>query len=421
MELAILGGKPVRTVPFPSWPVYDLDEERSLLEVLRSGSWGGYNEKVEEFEAAFAELHHVRHAISCANGTVALEAALEALGVQCGDEVIVPPFTFVATATAVLLRHGVPIFVDIDPATLNLSPSAVEAAITPRTRAVIAVHFGGLPADMDALRSLAERYGVALIEDAAHAHGALWRGKPVGNFGAAATFSFQAFKLVSSGEGGVIVTNDSDLAARLWSYCNQGRRKGADWYEHYTLGSNYRLTGFQAAILCAQLRKLPEQIRVRTENVRYLRQQLQSFPGLRMLGEDPRVDRQPHYLTTLRYDESLFDGVPRDLFLRALQAEGIPAHKPYPYPLYRNPVFHEKALPPCRCGNWKTPQKYASLFLPESERICREGVWLEHNVFLGSRKDIDDILAACEKVQRSVASLASPPSSLLKNSTNVSF
>jgi dTDP-4-amino-4,6-dideoxygalactose transaminase len=403
MGLAILGGALVRNAPFTPWPVYGEEEERSLREVLESGSWGGYNGKVEEFESAFAELHQVRHAISCANGTVALEATLRALEIGCGDEVIVPPFTFIATATSVLLCHAAPVFADIDPVTLNLSPTAVEAAITSRTRAIIAVHFGGRPAEVDALRTIAERHNLALIEDAAHAHGVRWRGVPVGNFGSAGTFSFQAFKLVTSGEGGIIVTNDSNLAARLWSYCNQGRRKGAGWYEHFTLGSNYRLTGFQAAILCAQLRKLPEQSRIRKENVQYFRQQLRAISGLTMPEDDPRVDRQPYYLVTLRYDPSQFDGISRDLFLRALQAEGIPAQRTYPYPLYRNPVFSH---PPCRCSEWKAPQDYTSLFLPESEKVCRDGIWLEHSLFLGAQKDVEDILAACEKIQRHASALA---------------
>ncbi|MGH9468716.1 MAG: DegT/DnrJ/EryC1/StrS family aminotransferase [Terriglobia bacterium] len=406
MELALFGGEPVRKAPFPPWPVYGKEEEESLREVLESGSWGGYNKKVEEFEAAFAEMHQVRHAVSCANGTVALEVALRALGIECGDEVIVPPFTFVATATAVLLCHGAPVFADIDPGTLNISPQAVEAAITPRTRAIIAVHFGGLPADMDALRSIAERHKLALIEDAAHAHGARWRGVPVGNFGSVATFSFQAFKLVTSGEGGIMVTNDSALGEKLWAYCNQGRRKGAGWYEHFTLGANYRLSGFQAAILAAQLRKLPEQSRRRAENAGYLRERLRGFNGLAMAEASPRVDRQPWYLVTLRYDPSRFGGAPRGAFLRALQAEGIPAQRTYPYPLYRNGVFSRCNLPPCRCGAWRAPQEYESLALPEAERVCQDGIWLEHNLLLGGRNEIDDIVNACEKVQRGAARLA---------------
>jgi len=247
MDLALVGGNPVRTHPFPAWPSFGEDEANSLLEVLRNGSWGGYSEKVAEFESAFSALHRTKYAVSCANGTVALESALHAVGISCGDEVIVPAITFVATATSVLLCHGVPVFADIDPATLNLSPAAAEHAISPRTRAIIVVHFGGQPADMDAFQSLAERHHIALIEDAAHAHGAIWRGLPVGNFGVAATFSFQGFKLVTSGEGGIVITNSSEVAEKVWGYCNQGRRKGGGWFEHFTLGTNYRITGFQAA------------------------------------------------------------------------------------------------------------------------------------------------------------------------------
>ena len=215
MTLALLGGQPVRQRPFLDWPVFGREEEESLQEVLRSRAWGGYSAQVEELEAAFARMHGVRHAICCCNGTVALEVALRALDLECGEEVIVPPITFVSTATAVLICHGVPVFADIDPKTLNLFPPAVEASITSRTRAIIAVHFGGHPADLDALTAIAARHDVALIEDAAHAHGAAWRGTPVGNFGVVATFSFQAFKLMTAGEGGVVLTNSSAIAEGL--------------------------------------------------------------------------------------------------------------------------------------------------------------------------------------------------------------
>ncbi len=406
MELALLGGQPIRTQPFPRWPIYGAEEERALLEVLRGASWGGYNEKVGELEKAFSALHRVRHAISCSNGTVAIEVALRALGLGCGEEVIVPPFTFVATATAVLICHGVPVFADIDPATLNLSPAAVEAAVSPRTRAIIAVHFGGHPADLDAITRIAERHNLALIEDAAHAHGAAWRGTTVGNFGLMATFSFQAFKLATGGEGGMVVTNSSDIAQKVWSYCNHGRSKGGKWFEHHTLGSNYRITGFQAAVLLAQLDRLPGQTRLREENVAYFRQQLKSLEGLSMGEDDERVSSNPHYLVTLRYDASRFAGLERDRFIQAVNAEGIPVEAAYPFPLYRNPLFRRTALPPCGCGEWRSAQDYESLFLPESERICREGLWLDHFLFLGTQKDVDDILAAFRKVQRLAPSLA---------------
>lgn len=407
MELALLGGPPVREKPFPAWPDFGKDEEDLLLEVLRSRTWGGYSPAVERLEEAFARLHGARHAIACSNGTVALEVALRALDLQCGDEVIVPPFTFVATASAVMICHGVPVFADIDPQTLNLSAEAVGAAITPRTRAIIAVHFGGHPADVDALRAVALRRGVALIEDAAHAHGGTWQGIPVGNFGSVAAFSFQGFKLATAGEGGIVVTNSSTIAEKVWSYCNCGRHKRAGWFEHFTVGSNYRLTGFQAAVLSAQLKRLPDQIALRQRNVEYFREKLRHLEGLVLPDNDPRVTNHPCYLLTLRYQPEAFSGVDRDLFLRALQAEGIPAQPTYPHPLYRNPLFRKESLPPCGCGKWRSYQDYESLSLPESERVCKDGIWLDHYLFLGDRQDVDDVLAAFEKVRKNAGTLLS--------------
>ncbi len=406
--LGLHGGTPVRARCFPAWPVHGDEEARALLDVLHSTQWGGYSPKVRECEEAFARSQGAAHAISCANGTVALEAVLRAVGLTCGDEVIVPPFTFAATATAVGLCQGYPVFADIDPRTLNLAPQAVEAAITPRTRAIIVVHFGGHPADMDAFTALAERRGLALIEDAAHAHGARWRGAPVGTFGVAGTFSFQSFKLLTAGEGGMIVTRSTAMADALWAYCNQGRRKNGGWYEHFTLGTNGRMTGFQAAVLLEQLRRLPEQSRRRHDNVCYLRRQLQSVPGVSLPEDDARVEAHPHYIVTLRYDKSQFADVERDLLVSALQAEGIPAQRTYPYPLYRNPVFQPRLaqfgrVPSCPCPQ---TQNYASLCLPESERACRDGIWLEHQVFLGDHRDMDDIVAAFQKIQRSSGVLA---------------
>jgi dTDP-4-amino-4,6-dideoxygalactose transaminase len=360
---------------------------------------------VREFEDAFAALHRVQHAITCTNGTVAIETVLHALGIGCGDEVIVPPFTFIATATAVLLCHASPVFADIDPETMNLSPVAVEAAITPRTRAIIVVHFGGRPADMDALTAIARRHSLALIEDAAHAHGACWRGIPVGNFGVAATFSFQLFKLMTSGEGGIMLTNSAELSEKLWSYCNQGRRSGGGWYEHPCLGTNSRMTGFQAALLCDQLRQLPEQTRIRAERVGLLRARLARLPGLSMLPVDDRIQQDPNYIVTVRCDAERL-GTDRDILVKALQAEGIPVQLPYPYPLYRNGVFSQQQTAPFNCRNWHPGQAYNSLYLPECERICREGMWLGHKLFLGDNQDIEDMLAAFEKVHRLIPSLA---------------
>lgn len=403
MRLALLGGSPIRTRPFPEWPVSDADEDVRLRDVLQSGVWGGYHPAVKAFEGEFARQHAVRHAISCANGTVALEVALRAAGIGAGDEVIVPPFTFVASATAILLCGAVPVFADIDPDTLNLSAPAAEAAITPRTRAILVVHFGGRPADMDAFSEIARRHNVTVVEDCAHAHGARWRGTPVGGLGIAGTFSFQGFKLMTAGEGGIIVTNDDDVAEFCWSYCNQGRRRDGGWFEHVRLGTNYRLTGFQAAVLQAQLRRLPAQTETRARNVAYFRSALADVPGLTFAGDDPRIEQHPHYLVTLRYRPERMADLPRDRFIEALQAEGIPAKPTYPYPLYRNPLFRGRG------------HQYETLSLAEAERVCRDGIWLSHNMFLGDQSDVDDILRAIRKVQQAAPMLPASPGAAVRS------
>lgn len=407
MELALNGGTPVRALPYTPWPQYGEDEERALLDVLHSRAWGGYHQSVRDLEQNFAGYHQVPYGVSCANGTVALEMALRALGIGPGDEVIVTPYSFIASASAILLCQATPVFADIDPQTFNLSPQAAEAAITPRTRAIVVVHFAGRPAEMDAFQEIARRHGLGLVEDAAHAHGARWCGVPVGGWGDVATFSFQSFKLMTAGEGGMILTRSAEIADRCWSYCNQGRRRDAGWFDHFSLGTNYRITAFQAGVLNVQLRRLPEQTRIRAANVAYFREGLREIPGLVLPEEDPRIEQHPNYLITLWYQPEAFSGLPRDLAVEALKAEGIPFKITYPHPLYRSPLFLAERGSSSRCVNQHAAQDYAQLQLPVAERACREGVWLSHNVFLGEKRDIDDVLEALRKVQRMASTLAS--------------
>jgi len=367
---------------------------------LHSRAWGGYHESIKALESEFAAYHQVPYGVTCANGTVALEVALRALGVGPGDEVIVPPYTFVASASSILLCGATPIFADIDPKTYNLSPAAAERAITSRTRAIVVVHFGGHPADMDAFQALAERHRLAIVEDSAHAHGARWRGVPVGGWGDVATFSFQSFKLMTAGEGGIILSRSADVIEKCWSYCNQGRRRDGGWFDHFTLGTNYRLSAFQAAVLRVQLRRMPQQTKLRAENVAYFRDCLKGFDGLTLPEDDPRVENHPYYLLTLRFDPKGFSGVDRDTVLRALAAEGVPFKPTYPHPLYKNPVFTSLDQAP-----GERPQKYGTLQLPEAERVCRDGVWLSHTAFLGTRSDVDDLMEALHKVQKEAPAL----------------
>ena len=252
-KLAILGGNAVRTKPFCGWPVFGEPEERRLVGALRSGKWGKLDgDEVAEFERRFAAMHGCKHAIGVVNGTVSLRIALMAAGIPAGSEVIVPPYTFLATATAVVEANAVPVFADIDLETFNLSPAAVEAAITPNTRAIIPVHMGGQPAEMDALMVIARQHNLVVIEDAAHAHAALYRHRPAGSIGHLGSFSFQSSKNLTCGEGGIVTTNDDRLAEACRSIHNCGRITGGLWYEHHVMSANYRLGEFQGAV--SQLR-----------------------------------------------------------------------------------------------------------------------------------------------------------------------
>src|SRR5438034_2017711 len=287
VRLAIEGGTPVRQKPWPAWPVWDEEDAQAVADVVRSGEWFSMSgTRVKAFGEAFAAFQGARFGAPCTNGTQALEIGLRGVGVMAGDEVIVPPYTFIATASACVQVNAVPVFADIDPDTYNLDPRAAEAAITDRTAAIIAVHIGGCPADMDAFRELAKRRGLALIEDAAQAHAAEWRGRRVGALGDAGTFSLQASKNLNAGEGGIVLTDQPAVYDRTWSIINVGRVRDGGRYEHALLSGNYRMTEWQGALLLSQMRRLEEQTQRRNENALYLAGQLAEIPGIRPLKRD---------------------------------------------------------------------------------------------------------------------------------------
>jgi dTDP-4-amino-4,6-dideoxygalactose transaminase len=414
-RLAIFGGAPARNKPFPSWPVFDEREEAALLEVLRSGKWWRYaysdapgqagspRSKVSEFQEAFARHQGAKYGVACANGTAALEVSLKALGVGPGDEVIVPAYTFVATATAVLMVNAIPIFADIDFETFAIQPASVERAISRRTKAVIPVHFAGQAADMGAVLDIAKRHNLIVIEDAAHGHGGAWKDKGLGSIGHAGTFSFQASKNMTSGEGGMILTSDEKCATLCESYTSLGREPGAPWYEHYRLGWNYRLTEFQAGILLEQLKRLEVQNSKRRENASYLTGQLSRIPGIRTLRVPDYATRSSRHLYMFCLDEREF-GASRASFLAALDKEGVPCSGGYAHPLYRNPMFLNRDFYahdcPLTCGHYDGDVDYAKFeaLCPNAERACREAVWFEHRLLLGEREDMDDIARAISKI-----------------------
>ena len=409
--LAVDGGTPVRTAPFPKWPVYDEREERALLETLRSGRWGSHANtgNVATFSERFAAYQEAQHGVAVTNGTAALEVALRAVGVGPLDEVILPPYTFVASATAVLAIGAIPVFCDILPDTLLIDPADAARKVTPRTKAIIAVHIAGQPADMDGVLEVAKRHSLKVIEDAEQANGAALRGRKVGAIGDAGTFSFKSSKNVIAGEGGVIVTNDREVADRSWSFANVGRIREGAWYQHEAMGMNLRMTEFQGALLLAQMERLDEQFERRERNARYLDRELAKVPGITPQARDERVTGHAHHLYVGRYDKSAFGGRDRAWFLKAMHAEGIPVSAGYTTPLYRmNAVIQERkkwADLAREAGRDVTcPASPEEEALPNTERACGEqGFWLGQTVLLAEEKDMADIVGAAAKVQRAAA------------------
>lgn len=397
--LAQTGGRPVRRRPFPAWPRYSRKERRALISVLKSRSWGTLGPKTAEFERAFASYVGTARCTAVTNGTASLEVILRALDIGAGDEVIIPPYTFIATATAVLSVGATPVFADIDPATNNLSASAAETAITPRTKAIIPVHIAGIPADMDAFIALGNRAGLPIVEDAAQAHGSQWRGRALGSLGTAGSFSFQLSKNMAAGEGGAIVTNNEQLAERVWSIHHVGRRTDGEWYGHYELGGNSRMTDWQAAVLLAQLERLDRQIEIRERNATVLDRALATVDGITPFPRDERATRLTHHLYMFRYDADAFGGLPKERFAEALEAEGIPASPGY-VEIQKQPLFSHPSV-----RRIVGDVDYAAVRLPNAEAACRETVWIMQNALLAGESDTLDIAKAVRKIQNHVAEL----------------
>ena len=394
-NLALDGSTPLRSTPFPAWPIYGPAEEEALLAALHSGRWF-LADHIKRFEREFATFQQAAFGIATSNGTTAIQVALAAIGIRPGDEVIVPAYTFIATASAVVATGGIPVFADIDPDTYNIDPASAEAAITEKTVAIIGVHIAGRPCDLDALCALAAHRNIHLIEDAAQAHAAAWKGRRVGAIGHLGTFSFQASKNLCGGEGGFIATDDEALADRAWSVHNCGRSRTGAWYEHPLVGSNYRISEFHAALLLSQLTRLEAQTARRSENATLLTSLLDQIEGVEPLAADERITTHAHHLYILRYRA---EGMSRNRFIEALCAEGIPCASGY-RPLYGEAAFAAHfADYPLTSTYFGGPPDYREVCCPVTERVCAsESVWLTQNMLLGPADDMRDIAAAVAKV-----------------------
>lgn len=334
------------------------------------------------------------------NGTAALEVTVSALGIGPGDEVIIPDFTFVATASAVLYAGAMPVTVDVSPETYCIDPMLVEAAITPRTKAIIAVHMGGHPADLDALPGLAKKHGIALVEDSSHAHATEWRGKRVGSHGLAGTFSFQASKLMTAGEGGMIVSNEDRFERQARSVHDCGRMPGQWFYSHYINGSNYRLSEWQGAVLRVQLTRLDGQTQRRHQNARLLDKLLSQIPGITLQRLDPRCTRNGHYAYIFHVDSKQFSAASTERLIEAMNAEGIPHQASYP-PVHALDVFQNGEYRK-RLSGAQAEEAHAFLKAryPVTHRAAWESIWIPQPALLGDEEDMHEIAAVWAKIQK---------------------
>ena len=359
---------------------------------MRSGVWGSIDGTfVKDLEREFAAVHDARYGVSTVNATMGLSVAMKAIGIGSGDEVLVPPYTFIATASAALMLGAVPIFVDVDPETLLIDPARIDDLVTPRTKAIVPVHHGGSPADMDGVMAAARRHGLRVIEDAAQAHGAAWRGQPVGAIGDIGVFSFQSTKPVNAGEGGMMLTNDAELDEMLWSLRNVGRRRGGAWYEHVRLGWNLRMTEFQAAVLIAQLRRMPEQQAQRARAAKELDRLMGQIPGVAQVKVPDGVTAHSWYTYHWRWLGEAEGGLPKADFAKALAAEGIPVFAGY-VPLNRNQAVVDEIL---RLGG-REPDP-----CPNAERAAADEVLVfSLPILMGTSADLADVATAVDKVAR---------------------
>jgi perosamine synthetase len=405
---AILGGNPVRTTAWPKWPVFDETEEAAMLKALRSGKWyRGSGNQVAGFEKAYAKRAGAKHCVATSSGTTALLTALGALNIGPGDEVILPPYTFVATYNVITMHYALPIFVDVDIATSQMDADKIEAAITPNTKAIVPVHLGGNCCDMDKILAVAKKHNIPVIEDACQSHLAEWRGKMVGTWGTAGCFSFQASKNLNSGEGGAILTHDDDFASLCAGFQDQGKAKGK-FEHHYTRGANLRMTEFQGALLQAQMTRIEEQAKRRTENAKYLESMLKEIPGIVAQQSYAGCTRHAYHLFSFRYDAAHFSGLSREKFLHALNREGIGGSAGYVH-MPKGP--HVQNLLSNRHYQRLYPKEALARFAancecPQTQALCAVNVWFTQNQLLGPRSDMNQIAEAIRKIQVNAADIA---------------
>ncbi len=384
---------------FPKWPIYDSSEVEALANVIKSGNWWcgapgvHQGENVWKFQEDFAKFQGAKHCIAVFNGTVAIEVALLALGIGLGDEVIVSDYTFVASASAVVATNAVPIFCDIDPDTFVMDVNKVEGLITTRTKAIVPVHLAGNPVEMDKLMEIADKHNLKVVEDSAHAHGSKYKGKHVGNWGHAGSFSFQASKVLTAGEGGAVITNEDELADLIYSISDCGRKKNGYGYAHFIYGTNYRMSEYQAAILLEQIKKFPAQHKLRNQNAQYFMKKLNNIDGIRVMNPTPGTEKLGYYVYPFIFEPEKFGNISKLEFKEKLNRNEIPTDDCYP-PLHRLDCFKNMDL---RKGidysnaNWGGTKSDDKNF-PIVSDIYSRSIEFPHEMLLASKEKLDFVV-----------------------------
>jgi perosamine synthetase len=405
---ALLGGQAIRTKAWPEWPMWNPEtDEELILKVMRSGVWSRAD-VVAEFEKKWAQIIGAKRCLAVVNGTNALITAMVQLGIGAGDEVLLPPYTFIASAQAILQTGAVPVFVDIDPDTFQIDPDKIEEKITSRTIAIMPVHILGLPADMIKIMAIAKKHNLLVVEDACQAWLAEIDNRKVGTFGNAGCFSFQNSKNIPMGEGGAIVSDDEAFMDRCYSYHNYGNPYGSIIGEvgsgTVIPGNKLRITEYQAAIGLAQVARLEDQTTIRNNNAEYLRSRIKDIPGILPYKFSDKVTRAAFHIFPFRYKSNYFNGLSREGFLKALQAEGIPCSGGYS-PLNKMPYLENtfksqnfKLMYPGNSLDYKSYMERNQC--PVDDQVCKEAVWFMQNILLGTKSDMDDIAAAIEKIHK---------------------
>ncbi len=403
-KAAILGGPKAFTGNWSKWPVIGQVEQDELLKVLNSGRWCRLgNKTAPKFEDGYQKITGAKKALAVSSGTSALFTMLGALGVGPGDEVIIPPYTFIATYNVIVLNYALPVFVDIDIESFQIDADKIESAISSNTKVIMPVHIGGSPYDIDKVNRVAEKHSIPVIEDACQAHMAEWKGKCVGNWGLGGAFSFQASKNLNSGEGGAVITNDDTFYRNCYSFHHQGQ--GADAASLVPgsgiRGSNLRITEFQAAILLAQLTRFSEQVEKRWENAQYLTKLLKQIPGIKPAKLYDGVTKSAYHLYMFRYDKESFSGMSRTQFIKALNAEGVPCSSGY------TSMTREKNITDLAqnkhylniYGEKRMKEWLESLSCPQNDKLCdEEALWFTQTMLLGSKTDMEQIAEAIRKI-----------------------